>query len=1130
VADEFAYDAFLCHAPKDRATAETIADRLKAAGLRVWFEGRELRPRAKDRDAKVAQGLEQSRTLVLLWSQNATGRAWPRLERQTDIFRNPSNTNRRFVPVRLDDTPAPATLKALAFAEWRGGSDFAALKAVCSPPGKKSAGGMVLTSVATLQGHTREVRHVAVTPDGRRAVSAAGDNTLRVWDLGDFASLATLEEHTAGVNHVAVTPDGRRAVSAAADNTLRVWDLGDLTPLATLQGHTDWVYYVAVTPDGRRAVSASRDKTLRVWDLGNFAPLATRSATIATELMAPEWDQIGYAALATLQGHTGAVNHVAVTPDGRRAVSASWDNTLRVWDLGDFASVATLQGHTGAVNHVAVTPDGRRAVSASADNMLRVWNLGGGYSSLATLQGHTGEVNHVAVTPDGRRAVSASADNTLRVWDLIALTPLATLQGHTGEVNHVAVTPDGRRAVSASGNKALRAWDLGAIGEGAPTAATRYTNAKVLLVGDTGVGKTGLALRLTQDRYEATSSTDGVWATQMPLPALPATGEAEREVWLWDFAGQGDYRLIHQLFLDETALAVLVFNPQSNNPFDGLAEWDRALTRAAGARLTKLLVAGRCDRGGLTVSAELVERFRREKGFAHYLPTSALTGEGCQELSRAIVGAIDWTGIPLTSSPAVFRRLKEAIIRLRDEGVVLLRMSELRQRLEVTLAGEAFTPDELSTVVRLLAGPGLVWQLEFGDIVLLRPELINAYAAAVVRTVREHAEDIGSIAEEDVLKGRLKFADLKRLPAAEEGIVLRAMHQTFVDHGLCLRQHTVHGTLLVFPSYFKRERPEQAEHPAVLVTYQFGGALDEIYATLVVGLLHTRAFTKDQLWRDAADFRTLEGNRAGLKMTRQGEGKAEIVIYFDDEVPDGTKVLFIRYVHDHLKDKDPGLVRVRHYSCPNPKCRTPQSLANVRVRLERGHKDIVCQICDVRVPLLDLIEEQFSTDEVTRKVRELEEKARTGIDSESKEMLLVAHAIAVTAEAGQIYRGYANADHGIDNEIEFKNDDGTASGKRIYLQLKSGDAYLKKRKRDGAEIFTIKKARWVTYWQAQAYDVMLVIRTADGVTRWMNVTEYLKRATDGGKKAVKQIVFAGEPFNAAAVRRLRDRFIPPPAE
>src|SRR5271166_1143606 len=216
--------------------------------------------------------------------------------------------------------------------------------------------------IRTLEGHTDDVRAVAVTPDGRRAVSGSVDRTLRVWDLEVGQSLRTLEGHSNAVVGVAITPGGRRAVSASYDGTLRVWNLESGQSLCTLEGHTWYVNAVAVTPDSRRAVSGSDDQTLRVWDLESGQ------------------------SLSTLEGHTNTVRAVAVTPDGRRAVSGSHDRTLRVWDLESGQTLRTLQGHTGWIKAVAATPDGRRVVSGSSDRTLRVWDLESG-KQIATFTG-----------------------------------------------------------------------------------------------------------------------------------------------------------------------------------------------------------------------------------------------------------------------------------------------------------------------------------------------------------------------------------------------------------------------------------------------------------------------------------------------------------------------------------------------------------------------------------------------------------------------------------------------------------------------------------------------------------------------------------------------------------------------
>lgn len=288
--------------------------------------------------------------------------------------------------------------------------------------------------IRTFKGHTAWVHSVALTSDGRFAVSGAWDCTLRVWDLQHGQSIRTLEGHNGWVNAVVVTPDGSRAISAASDCTLRVWDLATGQSIQTLKGHTDRVNAIALMPDCRRAISASSDRTLRLWDLQNGK------------------------LVRTLKGHLGVVNAVAVTPDGRKAVSAS-DYRLRIWDLERGRLERTLEAHMDWFNNFVITPDGRYAVSGAADNNLCVWDLETGQSML-TLVGHTNKVTAVALLPDGHRAVSGSADHTLRMWDLKRGQLLHTFEGHTDWVTGVVVTPDGRCAISASADHTLRMWDL----------------------------------------------------------------------------------------------------------------------------------------------------------------------------------------------------------------------------------------------------------------------------------------------------------------------------------------------------------------------------------------------------------------------------------------------------------------------------------------------------------------------------------------------------------------------------------------------------------------------------------------------------------------------------------------------
>src|SRR5262249_55160637 len=127
--------------------------------------------------------------------------------------------------------------------------------------------------------------------------------------------------------------------------------------------------------------------------------------------------------------HTGPVTGLAVTGGGKLA-SISDDGSVIVWTLKDgqfvagrelsktpkLTAAAISQGHNAILLMAAFSPDGRRIVTASDDQTARIWDVASG-KEIAILRGHEDSVNSAAFSPDGRRIVTASNDQTARIWD-----------------------------------------------------------------------------------------------------------------------------------------------------------------------------------------------------------------------------------------------------------------------------------------------------------------------------------------------------------------------------------------------------------------------------------------------------------------------------------------------------------------------------------------------------------------------------------------------------------------------------------------------------------------------------------------------------------------------------------------
>ena len=352
-----------------------------------------------------------------------------------------------------------------------------------------------------------------------------------------------------------------------------------------------------------------------------------------------------------------------------------------------------------------------------------------------------------------------------------------------------------------------------------------------------------------------------------------------------------------------------------------------------------------------------------DNGFTSYFETSAKDGNQIDELRVAVLNAIDWTKLDKGTITHIFDQMQQYLLQRQRDGLLLCTAKELRVSFERSWPADAGPlpanfKDKFDANIAQLERRDLLRRFSYGDLVLLQPEYLDAYASSIINAALSQPDGPGSILLSRVYAGDFDMSKSERLPYKEqERLLLPAVVEDFLRLDLAFQD----GDLLIFPSQVTREHADYPEPPNQTVIFTCEGPLTNIYATLSVRLARSGPFTTSSLWKNAALYNAKVGGECAFYYKETEPGKADFGLFFDDAANEQTRFTFEEFIAEHLaKYAIPGsLSRRQIFKCEE--CGQPVPDSAAARRRERGFDWTTCTVCDARVSLRSTLEHLFDS-------------------------------------------------------------------------------------------------------------------------------------------------------------------------